>query len=128
MGTRRSSSANSFNRWPDFSPSSLLRTLRSYPIIRRHLSGRSGDGKTNMDELLYGHFYAQPGKRAIQLILNGLIGGMLRSDGEAALLDLDKINIVADFEPEFFAHFGRKGNAAVEGDHCGGHVEPLHTL
>ena len=49
-------------------------------------------------------------------------------DREAALLDFDKLDIVAGLQSKVFAHVRGKGDAAVEGDHCGMHTEHLNSL
>jgi hypothetical protein len=49
-------------------------------------------------------------------------------DGETALLNFDKIDAVACLESELFSYVSGEGDATVEGDHCGGHLEPLQLL
>ena len=49
-------------------------------------------------------------------------------NGKPSLFDFNEIDVIASLESKFFAHVGWKGDAAVEGDHCGGHLEPLPPL
>src|ERR1035438_3036086 len=49
-------------------------------------------------------------------------------DSKPPFSDFDKIHVVAGLEPKLFADVQGEGNAAVEGDHCGGHLEPLIAI
>lgn len=55
----------------------------------------------------------------------GLFAG---NDGDASVFIFDKFHTITCLESEVLADLGRKRDAAVEGDHCAGHLEPLDPI
>ena len=49
-------------------------------------------------------------------------------DGKAALLDFDEIDAVAGLQAKLFEDVVGESNAAVEGNHCGRHWDPLDPI
>ncbi len=64
--------------------------------------------------------------------LSGDLGGGgqtgLQGDCEPVFADFDKIDTVAGLEMELLSDLRGKCDATVEGDHSGGHLEPLGLL
>jgi hypothetical protein len=49
-------------------------------------------------------------------------------DSKAAILDFYEIYAVAGLQAKLFKNFVGKGNATIEGDHCGRHWDPLRDI